>query len=248
MIGRTNTGGGGGASAPGGLPVFTYSGDFELIDDGEKNWRIKFYSGGTLNFKNLGKTTAIDVFCVGGGGGAHGTADPYNVWSGAGGGGGYTATKKNVAIYKATDYEIVIGSGGSGSYDANAGDGGDTIAFRVTANGGKGAIDSQSASNGGDGGSGGAGAAGNKNGNYGYGGEDGTGGTTTNYPYVGGSGQGTTTREFGEEWGTLYASGGDAVSNAASGGVNTGDGGSGAMNKAGGSGGSGIVVIRNKRG
>lgn len=239
------------------IPDFTYTGNYQIVDDDDNeitetqgNWKIRLLTSGTLNFTDLnGAENGIDVFCVGGGGGGYGIKDSYNVWSGAGGGGGYTKTKKNVSVTKDEEYKIVVGAGGSGSYDSNSVDGGKTTAFGVTAAGGKGTVETQSAATGGSGGSGGAGAAGIKNGSMGYGGEDGEDGTTTNSPYTGGSGQGTTTREFGEEDGNLYASGGDSVSaNGESGGANTGDGGSGSRNTAGGDGGSGIVVIRNKRG
>ena len=63
--GRVNTGGG----AAGGLPNFTYSGTYTLIDDGDKNWRIKFLTSGTLVFTSLSGN--IDVFILGGGGGGN---------------------------------------------------------------------------------------------------------------------------------------------------------------------------------
>ena len=75
-----------------GLPKFTYSGNYTILDDGEaedgtKNWRIKFYDSGTLTFEKSPGT--IDVFCVGGGGGG----GHYN---GGGGGGGYTTYQTSV--------------------------------------------------------------------------------------------------------------------------------------------------------
>lgn len=236
--------------------AYTYSGDHEFIDDGDGNWRIKFYSSGTLNFTNLGNAkNGIDVFCVGGGGGG-GTRSNKNYASG--GGGGYTKTGDAVPKRK-TEYKIVVGAGGE--IDA---DGGKSSAFGVTANGGECGVD------------GGAGGAGGSGGGAGgvtydscYGGSDGSDGATSSKA-SGGAGQGKTTREFGEETGTLYAGGGGGGypyggnnaggeggggngstdgGHATAGEVNTGGGGGGGKygaNPA--AGGSGIVVIRNKRG
>ena len=66
---------GGGAGS--GLPKFTYTGTYTLLDDGHGNWRIKCKTSGTLTFTDRDQT--LDVFMVGGGGGA-----PYG--GGAGGG------------------------------------------------------------------------------------------------------------------------------------------------------------------
>lgn len=75
-----------------GLPEFTYTGTYSFIDDGSKNWRIRFLTSGTLVFQKIG--TNIDLFLVGGGGGGGPgwPGDPYH--AGGGGGGGYTATIK----------------------------------------------------------------------------------------------------------------------------------------------------------
>jgi hypothetical protein len=77
------------------IPEFTYSGDFQFIDDGDKNWRIKLLTSGTFKFTSIGNAAnGIDVFCVGGGGGG----------SASGGGGGYTKTTKNVTVKSGIDY------------------------------------------------------------------------------------------------------------------------------------------------
>lgn len=241
-----------GGVASGGFPEFTYTGTYRLIDDGDKNWRIKFLTSGTLNFSKLGNAAdGIDVFCVGGGGGGHTCFydGSFYVRYGASGG-GYTSTSKNISVTKDTNYNIVIGAGGAASSNYSANNGGNTSAFGVTANGGKTGYYSGSASSnfnpkGGAGGSGGADYDG-----YTGGSDGGNGGGTD-----GGAGQGTTTREFGESTGALYASGGSTGTTAAAGGGTTASSPNGAANSGQGGtskgssskGGSGIVIIRNHR-
>lgn len=237
------------------IPEFTYTGDFEIVNDSDEpitvsqdNWKIRFLTSGTLTFTNLnGAEGGIDVFLVGGGAGGN-----YSYRGGAGGGSGYTSTTQAVTVRVGVKYDIVIGAGGVGAKTSGGRAGGVTSAFGSIANGG--AILSSNGAYGGDGGSGGGSGTldQDKDGAYskaGVGGTDGANGQGT-HP---GTGQGTTTREFGEPSGTLYATGGegaarnsvtpDPVSQ------NTGDGGNGA----GGSiestsGGSGIAIIRNTRG
>lgn len=240
------------------IPEFTYTGDYEIVNDSDKpittsqdNWKVRFLTSGTLTFSELnGAGSGIDVFLVGGGGGSGWTED-----GAGGGGGGYTKTYKKINVASEVEYSIVIGSGGTGLVN-----GGNTSAFSITASGGK----CNNKYTGGDGGSGGGGYAGSKS-SAGSGGSDGENGDSTNRP--GGVGQGSTTREFGEISNTLYAGGGGGASNASgvypSGG--SGGGGSGGdttahdgqTNTGGGAGGgilltktggSGIVIIRNARG
>lgn len=243
-------------------PEFTYTGEYEFIDEGEGSWRIKFKTSGRLTFTNLGSAqNGIDIFLVGGGGGG----GSYN---GSGGGGGYTRTVKHITMADPS-YYITIGQGGSGGTSKHAGGDGETTTFDTfNAAGGKGG---KSGSSGGAGGSGGGSCANTQNGTgvAAAGGSDGAnGGAST---YTGGAGQGTTTREFAESSGVLYAGGGGGSSEAngtpgeggAGGGgkggkgyangesatANTGGGGGGAMEDGytGGKGASGIVVIRNAR-
>ncbi len=229
----------GGANATGKIPEFTYSGTYQLIDDGDKNWRIKFLTSGTLEFTDLGNAkNGIDVFLVGGGGGGSHCV---------GGGAGYTKTAK-VSVKKGSSYDIIIGAGGTGTNNGGVAQdvtgGGATTALGVTADGGEAG---QYNSRGGNGGSGGAGVGINLVG--GEDGADGNGGAP-------GTGQQMTTREFGETSGTLYATGGGTAGhygNGSNANANTGDGGQGggsvnsgtAMQS--GNGGSGIVIIRNAR-
>lgn len=243
---------GGGANTANQMPAFTYTGSYDLIDDGKdgsvQNWRIMLKTSGVLTFQRIG--TLIDVFCVGGGGG--GGKGDSTLGRGCGGGGGYTKTNKGVSVQEDVVYTIEIGGGGA----ANS-DGGSTSAFNIVAEGGKCGVIGR----GGAGGSGGGGCGG-------AGGSDGSDGFIGTYhsPEPGGSGQGTTTREFGESNGTLYAGGGGGNawggsstnfgkggeggggdgrgSSAAEPGTTNTGGGGGATN---GAGGSGIVVIRNHR-
>lgn len=249
------------------IPEFTYTGDYEIVNDSDEpitvsqdDWKIRFLTSGTLTFTNLnGADGGIDVFLVGGGGGGS-----YR----AGGGGGYTKTSKNIRVPVGTRYAITIGAGGTG---ANAG--GSSSAFSITAEGGTGGNKNGNAGYPGNGGSGGANGA-DDNDIGAAGGSDGSNGGSTSRG-SGGTGQGTTTREFGNSSGKLYAGGGGGgaytgvggaggaggggagcqdendITPPANGQANTGGGGGGGSdfieaNKHS-TGGSGIVIIRNKR-
>lgn len=218
--------GGGGTS--GGLPEFTYTGNYTLIDDGDKNWRIKFLDSGTFT---PGKDITIDACAVGGGGGPNrrGTA------SATGGCGGFTTNQMGVVLSADTPYEIIIGAGAAAAtVIASGAKGGTSSAFGLSALGGDGGAYGTSHY----GGSGGAGIGGSP-------GVDGADGTGTNA----GNGQGTTTREFGEPTGTLYSTGGYIRNPPSAKAPNTGDGGDAhsLADSIGTAGASGIVVIRNHR-
>jgi hypothetical protein len=209
-----------GGDAGGGLPRFTYTGTYTLLDDGNRNWRIKFLTSGT--FTPAG-TMYVDVFGVGAGGGAAANGGH------AGAGGGYTRKIAHQLI-GGTSYTVLIGAGG------NPGSNGGTTSFAVSgttllsAAGGFYATTDQGAA----GGSGGSGY---------YGGFQTPGTDGSNGGAGPGGGQGTTTREFGDANGTLYSTGG--IFNAgANGAPNTGDGAGGMYGSIGG---SGILVIRNQR-
>lgn len=219
----------------------------------------------------------IDVFCVGGGNGGdvqyNGPyGQPYD--AGAGGGGGYTATRRDISVSPGQVIAAQIGGSGSptsfGSYCSSNGGG----------HGG-------SSANGGNGGSGGGGR-GKVNGLWNPATTSGSGGTDGNNggngANTGGRGQGSTTRAFGESGGTLYggggaggqgggfytddghdywifyeggsAGGGGGGNKGQNGGVNTGGGGGGANRGydhaywptpgGHGAGGSGVVLVRLK--
>ena len=231
-----------------GLGAFTFTGGIQKIDDGSGNWRIKLTSSGMLTCSAAG---AIDIFCVGGGAGG------YAAWGG-GGGGGRTYTCLNTALTAGQSIAVTIGAGG-----AAGGNGGTTSFGALASASGGDAPTSNASGRGGDGGSGG-GAAGNGGAGSGggAGGSDGGNGATVSAT-TGGTGQGTTTREFGEPGGTLYAGGGAGNGEYAAAGGSGGGGSSstgyhtagnpGTVNTGGGgaslagTGGSGIIVIRNKR-
>ena len=239
--------------SPYSVPGFSYSGTAVAMKDG-KGWKIRFLTSGTLTFRQT--PGAVDVFCVGGGGGIV----AGHIYTGSGGS-GYTKTVKGLLPVANTAYPIEIGAGGAGTR------GGTTSALGVTAEGGYPAVGGYGTSprNGGNGGSGGScyGCDGVSDGANGRQGDDGSPGT----------GQGTTTREFGEATGQPYAGSGggggwnthgtgvDGGGNGAQdiaegpqiqstpGAANTGGGGGGAAGNGwpGSAGGSGIVVMRNCR-
>lgn len=225
-----------------GVPEFTYSGTYNVIDDGDGNWRIEFLDTGTLTFNKLGSAKdGIDAFIVGagaGGGPSTTKINDYVTTKGAGGGGGRTKTVKNIPVEKGEPYTITVGAGGAISTN-----GGVSSAFgnsvTVATAGGN--------TNGGNGGSGGGAGINNNKSDVTAGGTNGGNGADNPLDannYKGGTGQGTTTKEFGESNGKLYSAGGNGGgAGVKNGSANTGNGGNRASK-----GGSGIVIIRNKRG
>ena len=200
-------------------PIFTYTGTYQKTFNNDGSWELKLLTSGNLTFSSI--STPIDVFLVGGGGG--GASASYSsigeYYAGAGGGGGgYTHTIKGTIANKGTAYNIQVGGG-------MATEGGKTVAFGVTVNGGKGG----NRRNGGAGGSGGGGGGYSNTTAGGNGGSNGADGGSNSSNSLGGLGQGTTTRAFGESTGTLYAAGGGGGA-----GIN-----SSSSSSAGGSGGSG---------
>ena len=86
-------------------------GTYQVLDDGGGNWRIKFLSSGTFTpLKNM----VIDVFLVGGGGGAGSS------YCGEGGA-GYTTTVRSVVLTANTAYSIVVGAAGTNGNPSSAG-------------------------------------------------------------------------------------------------------------------------------
>lgn len=196
-----------GFCAKGGALNFTYTGEYNVRDDGV----VELLTSGTLVFLD---PAVIDIFCVGGGGsGGSPRTSVTNYTKGlAGGGGGYTATLKRQNV--SGSIEVVIGAGGTYSPFADGG----TTSFGtlLTANGGASGRENGDPSfvtqGGRNGGSGGGGGRVNNQSLDGIGGSDGSNGLPAEglSPYIGkgGAGQGTTTREFGEASGKLYAGGG----------------------------------------
>ena len=202
------------------VPVFTYTGSCEIVDDSDNvisntstcgksisstqstwtgNWKIRFLTSGTLTFTTLnGASNGIDVFLVGGGGaggnayGGYGS-EGYFGSGGGGGAGGYTATLYNKKIHE-DSYEIIIGNGAKSSGQS----GGASTAFGISVLGGSGGASATSSNYTAVGGFGGS--------NGGTGGRYAAAGTSPGYD--GNSGQGISTREFGEIEGKYYAGGG----------------------------------------
>lgn len=225
-------------------PHITYTGNYEVINDGLGNWRVKFLSSGTLVFKSGANKVkdGIDVFLVGGGGNADRQAFYGDPPCGHGGG-GYTLTKKSISITPREEYTITVG----GTRQESS-----AFGFKAAPgySGTTGHTDDHYWAHGGNGGSGGAASAYGK----GSGGIDGNDGSPADSAYKGlgqrnkkGPNDETgSTREFGEPDGKLYSRGGGASTpNEA----NSGNGGywgtSSTFN--GFYGCSGIVIIRNHR-
>ena len=207
--------------------LFTYSGNYQVIDDGNGDYRVRFLDSANLTIL---QDTIVDLFLVGGGGGGASS-------NGAGGGGGYTTTSAYNTLEADTTYTLTIGAGGATATAGSRSAITQNSLLIAYADGGDGA----SGTTGGDGGSGGGvDTAGGINGN------NGTASSATTY----GMGQGITTCEFGNITGSscntgynLYATGGTGKSAGASGAANTGNGGDGGST--GGAGGSGIIVLSN---
>ena len=104
-------------------PEFTYTGNSELIEEENGNWKIKFLSSGDLT---VNQDISVEVFLVGAGGaGVCGTMSNYDTNTCPGGGGGYHEVF-DTSISSGTTYTITVGQ-------AN---GGKTVAFDVEAKGG----------------------------------------------------------------------------------------------------------------
>jgi len=245
---------------------FTYSGSFVWVDDGNGDFRFKALTSGT--FTPL-KKIAIDVFIVGGGGGGRNAG--ANQYPGGGGAGGLTGTWFNITLSANTTYTITVGAGGA----ANGGTGGTTSISGgdiPTMSKSGGVPNPDSYARGGNGGSGGGGGL-DGGGNGGSDGSDGTGGavlgqgqhsTTREFGeagaalYAGGGGNGGGRYSYSADCGLGGAGGGGrgglrVGGNGVAGTANTGGGGGGggtdddASVGSGAAGGSGILIIRNKR-
>ena len=246
---------------------FTFTGAYTWVQDSVSNWRLKFLTSGVFTPK---KGVVVDIFLLAGGAGGGNSNGALNK-AGGGGGGGRTGTVYSKRLNAGQGYSIVIGAGAP-----NHSAGGDTHFYGEVDWGvaGGSAIVESTHYEGTSGGSGGGAAtrsSGGSNGGDGGSGDRGSGGTgqhTTTYEfgdasltlYAGGGGGG------GGAYPDNYSAGAGGLGGGANGGggwnyltngnhaaANTGGGGGGAGVKSGqgasgGWGGSGIVVIRNKRG
>lgn len=204
----------------GGAPKFTYTGQYNVRDDGV----VELLTSGTIVFL---EPSVIDVFMVGGGGAGGGSYGSTDSFGNGGGGGGYTRTEKKMSVNG--EYSITIGQGGVPLNNEDGSDGGTTTWGNITVNGGKGGDEWGKGGAGGSGGGGGviSSTSGGDGGHDGGKGSDGTSYAT------GGAGQGYSTKEFGEIEGKLYAGGGGggrylASSSGAGGMGGSGGGGTGA--------------------
>lgn len=141
---------------------FTYTGDCEVVDDGNDDWRVKFLTSGTFT-PNI--DALIDAFLVGGGGGGGGDS---SILAGGGVGGGYTTTTFE-SLKSGISYSVVIGDGGPSEKDGEA-----TTAFGAIAYGGGGGKTGYDGGAG-TGGSGGGGGGGDSYASRGPGGTGGSG-------------------------------------------------------------------------
>lgn len=250
------------------IPKFTYTGNYKIVNDSgntitetTSGWNIYFLTSGVFKCTKLnGATKGIDLFVVGGGGNggnpANTTAGGRTYTSGGGGGGGgYRESSLGLTLKEGTEYQITIG-----------GSGGSTSAFGSKVNGGgngsTGTIDNYAS--GGSGGS--SGGQGGYNAVNGTSGEDGSypfgeySSTAKRYGPGGGGGRGYNGRSG--DLGSVGLGGKDGGGKGNSSGsnssyakatANSGGGGGGGSTNAGtvwympGAGGSGIVIIRNKR-
>jgi len=107
---------------------FTYSGNCQIVDDGDKNWRVRFLTSGTLKFN---MNVDVDSFLVGAGGSGYcDVMSSYDTWGCGNGGGGYHAVMSH-SMLKGTQYTITIGQPNGGS----------TTAFgKTVAGGGNGSV------------------------------------------------------------------------------------------------------------
>lgn len=248
-----------------------------VIDDGGGNWRIKFLSSGSFTPLKAMTIDAF-VVGGGGGGGRGESAGSGKVMASGGGGGRTRTTKNISLLADKTYRMVVGAGGnanadGGNTYIQNYD--GSILILQIGGKAGAFVYNfaQPSASGviaeGGAGGSGGGSAGVDRSTSSlaaaSAGGDDGNDGETLNSVITGGAGQGTTTREFGEPDGALYAGGGGAaamysgmmISNPGAGGGkytadatdNTGGGGGGSWHPYTTSmGGSGIIIIRNRRG
>ena len=253
----------------------TYTGKCKYVDDGDGNWRLKLLTSGTLTLGSSINVDIFAV--GGGGGGGNGTRVSDNGASngGGGGGGGYTKTVKNSFIKGS--YTVTIGEGGTAeTAGGTTSFVSSTNVTLISADGGKGASWGGGGGSGGSGGgkgvmTGTAGAGASDGGSSG-----GTGQGTTTREFAektgdlysgGGGGAGGQSADVTHNYPFGYAGAGGAGGGASGtygfgggngygAGANTGGGGGGGAGVygsplvargAGGKGGSGIIVIRNKR-
>lgn len=108
-----------------GAPAYTYTGESQVLSEGEGNWNIQFLTGGTLTSS---QDVTVQAFLVGGGGAGN--------QRGGAGGGGYCTTATGITLLRNVAYPIVVGSGGEATGNA----GGVSSALGNSVNGGNGGV------------------------------------------------------------------------------------------------------------
>ena len=223
------------------------------------NWKLKLLTSGDLTIYNIPKSSSIDIFLVGGGA-KGGTGDWIYPWNGGtcyrggkGGAGGACSTKSNISYPTGVKIDVEIGGSNQESSITING-------TKYSAAGGGGAAGG-SARDKCDSDSGRKGTAGCKEFGTGttiYGGGGGSAGTVWSYPHWtntggsggnGGGGKGGTSGWAGKPNGCTSspATAGEAGKPNTGGGGGGGGAGCKKEELSGGSGGTGIVILRNKR-
>ena len=117
-------------------PVYTYSGQHRLTDQGNGNWLLELLTSGTLTFQELNSFRRAEACGVGGGGSGNSYDRNLGI-GGGGGGGGYMASKRDLRLEAGRAYQVTIGDGGLCDVNGNNGDGRPTsISGILTAPGG----------------------------------------------------------------------------------------------------------------
>lgn len=126
-------GGGGGPV----IPDFTYTGEYQLVNEEGGNWKLYLITSGTFT-PNVNMT--VDVCLFGGGQGGRGGYNNSTSWASGGTPGqpGLSTTVMNYILEAGVAYTVTIGAGGDGSTNgANAASpGGSTSFAAITINGG----------------------------------------------------------------------------------------------------------------
>lgn len=106
----------------GGLPEFTYTGDFVSVDDGSESgfWKLAFTSSGLLTLTKKIKLATIQAQAAGGGGGA---ANEF--YDGTDGKDGTIESLVDVELVVG-QYQITLGEAGARGYNSAGYKGGDT--------------------------------------------------------------------------------------------------------------------------
>lgn len=244
------------------VPDFTYTGEYQLLNEDGGNWKLYLITSGTFN-SNV--DMLVDICLIGGG--QAGQRSNY-VTPGTCGNPGSLLTNKNIVIQAGMQYQVNIGSGGGittaiGSFGLA---GGNTEGFGLTALGGQRTSyiatepehefgDTNEPTQAAPGGNGGQA----RSGGNGLPGSDGASAGNAQYPEPGGAGGPKTSPGSA---GSRGAQGGDSNNaNPSNGGGGGGGGGFGASGGggagtyasslasfAGGEGAPGVAIIRNARG